>query len=317
MAEVLHGVDIGRACEALQQGDLVALPTETVYGLAGDALNTEAVQKIFAVKGRPLIDPLIVHTHSLEKVRELAVVPDELEALAKDHWPGPLTVILPKRSEVPDLVTAGLDTVAIRLPAHPLFRAILESSNLALAAPSANPFGYISPSEASHVQDQLGDRLSLIVDGGPCRHGVESTILNLSSPQAEVLRPGPLTADVLEASLGRSIRYRETHAKGGAQKAAGQLHRHYSPRTTCLMAQQMPSAQDGQARVFLARPDRPARGDHWLSENGDPLEMMHQLYRLTRRLDQGQWSTIVFESPPSDDQHRALLDRMTRATARD
>ena len=182
------GGDLDRVAAWLRGGELVALPTETVYGLAGDALREEAVRQIFEVKMRPLIDPLIVHVAEMAQVEALAEAPPELELLAAAFWPGPLTVVLPKRPVVLDLVTAGLSTVAVRMPAHPVMREVLKKSGLCLAAPSANPFGYVSPTRAEHVADSLAGRVAHVVDGGGCEHGIESTVLGLQDPQRPVMQ---------------------------------------------------------------------------------------------------------------------------------
>ena len=189
--------DLARAAELLRAGACVALPTETVYGLAADATNPAALAQVFAIKGRPLLDPLIVHVLDQTALAEVSE-PDPRLAKIASLWPGPLTVVLRRKSVVPDLVTAGKDTVAVRIPAHPLFREVLRLAGRPLAAPSANPFGYVSPTKAQHVSDSLGERCPWIVDGGACAHGVESTILDLSVPgRARLLRPGPISLETM------------------------------------------------------------------------------------------------------------------------
>jgi L-threonylcarbamoyladenylate synthase len=216
----------------LRVGELVAVPTETVYGLAADAGNARACRAIFRAKGRPATDPLIVHIHSMAELGELAVPNTPARLLAAAFWPGPLTLVLPKRASVPDVVTAGRRSVAIRMPRHPLLRRLLKLTGRPLAAPSANPFGYVSPTTAEHVRSGLGRRIGHILDGGPARVGLESTIVDLRDPKApRLLRPGMITRRQIEKVLrcklaglsGRSAK------PGAAQIAPGQLARHYSP----------------------------------------------------------------------------------------
>jgi L-threonylcarbamoyladenylate synthase len=281
--------DLARAAALLQAGEIVALPTETVYGLAANALDEAAVRKIFAAKGRPLIDPLIVHAATLEDVAQLAEIPPALAVLAAHFWPGPLTVVLCKKAVVPGLVTAGNPTVAVRIPAHPLMRKVIELSGRFLAGPSANPFGYVSPTCAAHVRDSLGPRAPWILDGGNCEHGVESTILDLATPGApRLLRPGPISREEIEAALGVAVAS-GTGQSGGSfqlpasgtdvsdvvetavpvietkpQLAPGMLSRHYSPRTPVLLRAPgtAPALRPGlaarQAVVWLRRPETAA-----------------------------------------------------------
>ena len=313
--------------DVLKNGGLVALPTETVYGLAGHAFDESALRQIFSVKGRPLIDPLIVHVLDVNMAHEVAVLNDRALCLAQAFWPGPLTMILPKQKEVPSLVTAGLDTVAIRVPAHPVFRSILALSGLPLAAPSANPFGYISPSCAEHVQNMLGDRLEHVLDGGPCAHGVESTIVDLSSDVVRILRPGPILASQLEHVLEERVEGPQQLSQSDEAKpqlAAGQLHRHYSPRTPAQMVEIFPEELNGSACVLLSRPTSElndalqGRGAqvYWLSESGDHGEMMQHLYAMLHRLDGLNYIQLYFERPEKSEGSLALLDRLTRACAK-
>jgi L-threonylcarbamoyladenylate synthase len=218
--------DLARAAELLRQGACVALPTETVYGLAADATNPAALAQVFAIKGRPLLDPLIVHVLDQAALTEVAEPDPRLAKLAA-LWPGPLTVVLRRKSVVPDLVTAGKDTVAVRIPAHPLFREVLRLAERPLAAPSANPFGYVSPTKAQHVRDSLGERCPWIVDGGACAHGVESTILDLSVPgRARLLRPGPIPLEKLRELIGEIEVVTRAANQQAAQDAPGMLERH-------------------------------------------------------------------------------------------
>ena len=310
-------------------GRLAALPSETVYGLAADALNVQAVRQIFQVKGRPLIDPLIVHVLDLNQGESLAYFDQRARKLAQIFWPGPLTMILRRKEMVPDLVTAGLSTVAMRVPAHPVFREVLRTSGLALAAPSANPFGYISPTRAEHVVQTLGERLSAIVDGGPCLHGVESTIVDVSQAQLRILRPGPLSAQTIADALGEEVSYfkkDQSSDESKPQLASGMLEKHYSPRKPAFLVKDFSQAKAGDVMVFCTRPSAselekcqriPHLEVYWLSESGSVQEMMHQLYDLLYRLDAGSAQQLWLEKPSSSlEGHEALLDRLTRACAK-
>ncbi len=313
--------DLTRAADVLRSGEIVALPTETVYGLAADALNPVAVRKIFEAKGRPLLDPLIVHVADLDALARIAVVDSRLSKVAK-FWPGPLTVVLPRQSCVPDLVTAGKDTVAVRIPAHPIFREVLRLSGLPLAAPSANPFGYISPTTAEHVRTSLGARCPLIVDGGPSAHGVESTIIDLSHPgRVRLLRPGPISIEQLEAVLGPLEVVTHASTQDVAQDAPGMLERHYSPKLPMILFerdQNLPSLPTDAALILQSR--RPTVPSHarvyYLSEHGDCVEAAHGLFALLRLVDQQHHSVIIVELAEPKGIGIALNDRLRRAAAR-
>ncbi|MBC2596084.1 threonylcarbamoyl-AMP synthase [Ruficoccus amylovorans] len=318
------------AARLLREGELVALPTETVYGLAGNARLETTVRSIFTVKGRPLIDPLIVHVHDFSQVEELcADVPPIAHQLAEAFWPGPLTLILPKAPQVSDLLTAGHPTVAVRMPAHPLARRILQAADVPLAAPSANPFGYISPTCAEHVQESLGERIGWIVDGGPCQKGIESTIIDVSTPgEIRLLRPGPLTGEqISEALNGLPV---TTPAATSSDKpvAPGMLTRHYSPHTplTLVPNGQLPPAipptapEGSSAWLATARPradaSSPAYTRYWFSETGALEDISQSLFGMLRKLDQAGHSHIYVELPPSDGLGLSLIDRLNRAAAR-
>ena len=320
--------DIEQAAKLLAAGEVVAVPTETVYGLAADALNQPSVRRIFEIKGRPLIDPLIVHVAAWEMVENLTQTTARAKRLAECFWPGPLTMVLRKKAIVSDLVTAGCPTVAIRMPAHPVMRAILKASQKPLAAPSANPFGYISPTTAFHVRDSLGERLKYIVDGGPCAHGVESTIIDVSDDArcARILRHGPITVEMLEAALGEKIEYSPAKAAKPNQgmAAPGMLSRHYSPHTPCELIERgaIPTVSSGTraAWVLLQRPrslQKPEGIDiFFLSERGSLEEAARNTFSLLRALDKGGYDRIFIETPPAEGIGRALQDRLRRAAAR-
>lgn len=320
---------IYQAASLLKDGQLVALPTETVYGLAGDALNIEAVKSIFEVKGRPLIDPLIVHVHSLEMAEQLAYFDEKALKLAEQFWPGPLTLVLPRQAIVPDLVTAGLETVAIRMPRHPMFRAVLEVSGLALACPSANPFGYCSPTRAEHVAGTLGDEIPMILDGGPCEIGLESTILYLGDGSgARILRQGPILAEEIGKVLGFGVEVvgRAVVKKDEAQMSPGMLEKHYSPSTPVRLfayGEAVLSLGEGAAIVFQKKPDLglmeeryPGVAIFWLSESGELGEVAHNLFHLMQVLDKGGYVSIAIEKAPGDGLGFAINDRLSRAAAK-
>ena len=313
--------DLARAAELLRTGHCVALPTETVYGLAADALDPVALAQVFAIKGRPLLDPLIVHVLDQAALSEVAVPDARLAALA-GFWPGPLTVVLRRQACVPDLVTAGQATVAVRIPAHPVFREVLRLSGRPLAAPSANPFGYVSPTKAVHVSDSLGARCPWIVDGGPCAHGVESTILDLSMPgRARLLRPGPITLEALQACLGPIEVVTRAASQQAAQAAPGMLDRHYSPTTRVeLFARgaKPPAVAGKVARLLLARrADLPVGPtDFYLSEHGSAEEGARHLFDLLRQLDARCFDVIQAELAEPMGIGVAFNDRLTRAAAR-
>jgi L-threonylcarbamoyladenylate synthase len=224
-----HG--IARAAAILRAGGLVAFPTETVYGLGADALNAEAVKRIFAAKGRPASDPLIVHVDNLDALRKLVrSVPEPVAALASRFWPGPLTLVLPRSAAVPDEVTAGLDTVAVRIPSHPVARRLLAAARIAVAAPSANLFSRPSPTRPEHVLEDLDNRIDLVIDGGPTPVGVESTVLDLSSAEPTILRPGAVTLEMLR-EIASNVRLRDTATRPGEPvRSPGLLDKHYAPR---------------------------------------------------------------------------------------
>ncbi len=222
------GNNIEKAIHLLRDGELVAIPTETVYGLAANALNEKAVLSVFSVKERPAFDPLIIHVHAISEVLKYAeAIPEKLMVLAKKFWPGPLTLLLTKKAIVPDLVTSGLPQVAVRIPDHPITLALLKEINLPLAAPSANPFGYISPTDPAHVDQQLGHKIKYILDGGPCKVGLESTIVGMENDEVVIYRLGGISIENIEREIGQV----RLHINlSGDPKAPGQLKSHYAPR---------------------------------------------------------------------------------------
>jgi L-threonylcarbamoyladenylate synthase len=310
------------AAALLADGKPVALPTETVYGLAADALRPDAAIQIYEAKERPFFDPLIVHLPSREWLERVTSIPEESRALAEAliarFWPGPLTLVLPRQAIVPDIVTSGLETVAVRMSAHPVFRAVIEHFGQPLAAPSANRFGRISPTTAEHVKSELDGRIPLIVDGGPTEHGVESTIIKVDGDKLKVLRAGPVTMEEL-ASFGEV----ERSLAGARPDAPGQLESHYAPRTPlCLFEKSsLRSHLDTRAeRVgYLAWQQRP-EGLMWqpcevLSAVGDLREAAATLFAKLRRLDEAGLEVIYAEPVPERGLGIAIMDRLRKAAA--
>lgn len=305
----------------LRTGGLVAIPTETVYGLAAHALDPRACRAIFAAKGRPAHDPLIVHVPDLAHAEDLAEFNEAARRVARACWPGPLTLVLPRKSCVPDIVTSGGPTVALRAPAHPLARRLLRLAGVPLAAPSANPFGYISPTSAAHVAQGLGSRIPHILDGGDCPIGVESTVLDLSNPaRPRILRPGAVDA----ARIGKILGCHVTTAhgpgrRGSALRAPGLLDRHYSPRTPLRLVARPGRPQAGTGVIRLRKPAAPVpAGTYWLSRRGALAEIARNLYRVLRAADAGGHRRIVVEKlpPTAGGLAAAINDRLRRAAAR-
>lgn len=310
--ETLAATEAGlaRAAGLLREGALVAFPTETVYGLGGDARNDRAVAAIFAAKGRPSFNPLIVHVPDLDAARRVAVFDARAEAVAAAFWPGPLTLVLPLRAEagISPLVTAGLETVAVRVPAHPVAQGLLRAFGGPLAAPSANPSGKVSPTRAVHVLAGLSGRIAAVVDGGDCAVGVESTILGLDGAPA-LLRPGGVTVEALEAVLGAPL------VAGGSElrpNAPGQLASHYAPGAAVRLGVVAPEA--GEVWVGFGPCPGAALS---LSETGDLVEAAARLFHLLREADElaGDGGRIAFAPVPELGLGRAINDRLRRAAA--
>ena len=311
----------------IRGGNPVALPTETVYGLAGDAFCEKAVGSIFEIKGRPSNDPLIVHVARLEQIENIAFVPSVLAALAKAFWPGPLTVVLRKKDNIPEIVTSGLPSVAVRIPAHPLFREVLEKVDRPLAAPSANPFGLVSPTRAEHVASSFGHNSPYILDGGSTEHGIESTILSLLDPVPAILRLGPLSPDDLGSVLGGLPAVR-LQSEDSRPKAPGNLTRHYSPNASLQLHPN--SASIHRAIENISNPqtvgilllERPSPNENWpdkskllwLSEGGDLNEAAFMLYDALRELDTDPLvEKIHCHAVPDKGIGPAINDRLSRA----
>jgi L-threonylcarbamoyladenylate synthase len=311
-----------RAVELLRQGQVVAVPTETVYGLAADALRAEAVIRIFEAKERPKFDPLIVHLPDrtwLERVAKIDTINKEIVfELIDVFWPGPFTIVLPKTDLVPDLVTAGLDTVAARISAHPVFHAIISEFGQPLAAPSANRFGRISPTTAQHVFDELEGRISMIVDGGPTIYGVESTIVIVDQGQIQILRPGPITDEDLRGIGLRPLDDRPA-ADATIVRAPGQLPSHYAPKTPLRLVASVETFSSAKnQRIGLLGWNHPKFPEKFttvclLTERHDLREAAANLFRHLRELDKVGLDLIVAEQVPEKGLGIAINDRLKRA----
>jgi len=299
------------AARLLRLGGLVAFPTETVYGLGANAFDARAVARIFEAKARPSFDPLIVHLAAASDLEGVAAhVPPLARLLAESFWPGPLTLVLERQPTVPDIVTAGLSTVGVRVPDHELARGLIRAARVPVAAPSANPFGYVSPTSAAHVAEQLGERLELILDGGPCRVGVESTIVSLVDVPT-LLRPGGLPLEAIEAALGRSLLVARPTDR---PSAPGQLSRHYATRTPLAIRAAQPAGSGRLGLLAHSRATRPAGyvAIEYLSEDGDPQVAAARLFAALRRLDAQGLAGLVAEPWEERGLGRAIMDRLRR-----
>ncbi|OAO05147.1 threonylcarbamoyl-AMP synthase [Sphingomonadales bacterium EhC05] len=298
---------IGDAVQRLQQGDIVAVPTETVYGLAADSTNAAAVAQIYRTKGRPDFNPLIVHVPDLAAARRLGQFDPLAEKLAREYWPGALTLVVLKTDDCPvaPAVTAGLDTIALRCPAHPVMRELLNQSGLNLAAPSANASGGISPTTAAHVQRSLADNAPMILDGGPCQDGLESTIIAIRADGFQLLRPGPIALEALEAFTG--LKNKEIqHLK---IEAPGQLASHYAPSKPLRLNAR--SAAPDEYHIGFG----PVAGQANLSATSDLAEAASNLFAFLHRADSSEQSAIAIAPLPHDGIGRAINDRLARAAA--
>ena len=300
----------------------MGVPSETVYGLAGDALNSAAAAKIFEAKQRPFFDPLICHLPGIDWLYQLAVLGgaqlELVERLARRFWPGPLTLVVPRSGLVPELVCSGLDTVALRMPSHPVFQSLLSRFGRPLAAPSANRFGRISPTEAGHVFSELSGRIPMIIDGGATLHGLESTIVSVEGGGLRILRSGPVTAEDLEAEAG-PLTVNPAAAKFGKIEAPGQLESHYAPQTALLLAragEYPPEQREGRGVLAWDAPGSGFSAVEILSESQDLREAAARLFGCLRRLDESGVREIVAELVPERGLGIAINDRLRRAAAR-
>ncbi|MDX1974217.1 MAG: L-threonylcarbamoyladenylate synthase [Rickettsiales bacterium] len=301
--------DIKHAAELLQAGELVAFPTETVYGLGADACSDEAVAKIYETKGRPSFNPLIVHVTTSNQLSDYVVMNANAQTLATAFWPGPLTLVLPRSVNCPLslLVSAGLDSVAMRIPAHPVAHALLQAAQMPIAAPSANRSGRISPTQASHVRDELGESISCILEGGDCQIGLESTVIDLSGEVPRILRPGSITKDMIESHIGPVL------SGGDAQiKSPGMLESHYAPSKPLRL--NATNLQPGEA--LLAFGDAlPTAIVQNLSAKSDLREAAAHLFKMLRLLDASDAASIAVMPIPEEGLGIAINDRLRRAAA--
>jgi L-threonylcarbamoyladenylate synthase len=311
---------ISEAAALLQSGALVAFPTETVYGLGADATNGEAVAAIFEAKGRPHFNPLIVHVADITVAHRLAYIPDGAQRIAEAFWPGPVTLVLKRRADsgLSDLVSAGLDTVALRMPDHPIARSLLVAAGRPLAAPSANRSGHVSPTQAQHVAEDLGDKVAMVLDGGPTAHGIESTIIDASSERHVMLRSGSVPGLAIEQALGLKL-VRSLQAESLKPRASGQLASHYAPRARVRL-NVTHGFGEGEAVLafgpFEASRHRAVSGPFInLSERADLIEAAANLFAALRKLDATGATSIAVTPIPEQGLGEAINDRLTRAAA--
>jgi L-threonylcarbamoyladenylate synthase len=297
--------DIRKAAQLLLAGELVVFPTETVYGLGANALDPVAVQKIYALKGRPATSPLIVHVSSVEQARELAAEwPEDAERLARGFWPGPLTIVVPKKPVIPDDVTAGLPTVGLRMPRHTVALAILREAGLPIAAPSANRFTQLSPTTAQHVREAFGRDMPFLLDGGPCEVGLESTVIAVTKDGLEVLRPGM-------AFVQHAAPAPYPAEQNAAHSSPGQHHKHYSPRTRVLLVNRGHLPPKGRGAYLWLAYDAEAAWKLRMPEQ--PESYAAKLYSVLHDLDRRGYDWIAVELPPHAPEWAAIRDRLTRA----
>lgn len=313
------GVDVARAARLLRDGKLVSFATETVYGLGANAFDVNAVARVFAVKNRPHFDPLIVHIADRSWLpRLVSAWPEEAERLANRFWPGPLTLVLPKTELVPDLVTSGLPSVAVRMPSHPLALELLRLADVPVAAPSANPFGQLSPTRAEDVVERLGDQIDYVLDGGPCSVGVESTVLLLEADRAVLLRPGGVSLEEIELVIGSvALPVRDSTSDRQASPSPGMLPQHYAPRKPLAIVEDpLQVAAPEQCGLLTLQPHPVAARfavAEALSTDGNLTEAAANFFAALRRLDAARAGRIVATPFPNHGLGRALNDRLTRA----
>lgn len=307
------------AAEILKNGGIVAIPTETVYGLAGNAFDPNALAKIFEAKKRPHFDPLIVHISAFEELRNVASeIPEKAQALADAYWPGPMTLVFPKTERIPDLATSGLPTVAVRFPDHPVAQEIIRLSGVPLAAPSANLFQHVSPTTAEHVAEQLGNVIDGIVDGGPCQVGVESTIIAFPSGEPVILRPGGITPEMVKDIAGNVTIHASKSNPKGPMPAPGMIDKHYRPQVPLFYGPLPAGAKIPRETVRIAFGDQksviPPTVN--LSKSGDLKEATANLYAMMRQMDTPENKLILVDPIPSVGLGVACNDRLKRAGVR-
>jgi L-threonylcarbamoyladenylate synthase len=311
--------NLKKAVEILTQNKLVAIPTETVYGLAGNIYSDEAVLKIFEMKKRPLLNPLIVHIHDIKQLEELtSYIPEKARLLVSSFWPGPLTLVLKKNLCVPDLITAGKDTVAIRMPNHPVTLALLEQLSFPIAAPSANPFGCISPTKAMHVKDYFGDKLEMVLEGGDCSSGIESTIIGFEQDQPILYRLGAISIEEIELVIG-DLKIKNKNEIN--PDAPGMLSKHYAPKTSTYLVTDIETSLKSfpDKKIGIVSFSKRIDVQHFihqeiLSEKGDLREAATNLYTTLHRLDKLKLDVIIAERLPDIGLGKSINDRLERAT---
>ncbi|MEI7509538.1 MAG: L-threonylcarbamoyladenylate synthase [Flavobacterium sp.] len=307
-----------QAKEILNKGEVVAIPTETVYGLAANAFDEKAIQKIFDIKNRPLYNPLIVHIKSIEYLEEVVKdIPPIATKLAKMFWPGPLTLVLPKKENIPDIVTSGKNTVGVRVPAHPLAQELLHLLDFPLAAPSANPFGYISPTTAEHVKKQLGDKIQFILDGGNCEKGIESTIIGFDNNKPILYRVGAISKETIEKCIGT---FEIKNKAAASPEAPGMLSKHYSPKTKFEVSATIGEsirlhADENVGFLLFTKPDIELSSQKHilLTENENLEEAATNLYAAMHQMDDKKFDLIISEKFPEIGIGVSLNDRLQRA----
>ncbi len=306
--------DVSHAAKVLKSGGLVAFPTETVYGLGADAANAQAVKRLYAVKRRPADHPVIIHFEDSKKAFGWArEVPAAAKKLAARYWPGPLTLILRRSALAKDFITAAQDTVGLRVPSHPVAQELLAAFSGAIAAPSANRFGRVSPTTAAHVREDLGSEVDLVLEGGPSEVGIESTILDLSSAAPVLLRPGHISSEELKKVLGREV----LEATAASPRHPGGMERHYAPHTparlvpTHALDKEISGLKERVAVLAFSRPDE--RVDFWLRMPREPQAYAQRLYAALRELDGAGCERILVEAPPESAEWSAVRDRLKRA----
>jgi L-threonylcarbamoyladenylate synthase len=314
------GTDLDHAVELLVRGELVAIPTETVYGLAASAVNPFAINNIYSVKNRPKSNPLIVHIADIHQMSRYAInIPDVAYALAEKCWPGPLTLLLSKQNTLPKEVTAGNTTIALRIPNHPLTLSLLKKLPFPLVAPSANPSGYISPTKAEHVSNQLGDKIPYILNGGACSKGIESTIVGFEEGNPIIYRKGFITTEDITAITGV---IKIVSIEKNSAKLPGMAFSHYAPNTPLFLVERIDertilNADGSTAFVFLKRTDQKAASNHFfLTKEGDLSEAASNLYALLHDLDDGSFSCILVEKMPDYGIGQAINDKLERAKSK-
>ena len=321
MTHSVSDLDITSAAAQLKAGELVAFPTETVYGLGADASNADAVRKVFAAKGRPADHPLIVHIADTVQLANWArEIPQAVHTLAQKFWPGPLTLVLKRHPNVPDAVTGGQDTVAIRVPSHPVAQALLQAFNGGIAAPSANRFGRVSSTTAAHVREEFGDTVACVLDGGATDVGIESTIVDCSGAAPTLLRPGMITPQQIEAVLGKPL----AAPQAKPPRVSGMLEKHYAPQTPLMQMEgdlvvelAHSLVRQGKHVAVLARTKLQPLLDNltWVAAPVDAAGYAHDLYANLRALDHAGCDAILVEQPPDEAEWLAIRDRLNRAAA--